>query len=338
MTRPTDRKILPAASLQTESTAASSSSSASSSDDDDEDSFTELIVRRRRRRVQFAFPPSYQQAAAPPATDAAPSAMDPKQLLWYNKNEVALHRKDVQRTIRTLRKHGHGNSGSAHLLLTAAVGPHNRTEPPTGGADDEEEEKEEGSQDSGSGNAEEHGAPDGGDGGGGGPSSSFSDGKGSGRSGGICFRGCERYHSLETRYMAQKLVVDAVLDAQKECVDDPDALRRLSEEISQPGKDLAVWHATLNAFHCYGLSGTVDHSHNQDATTGVIGPSNSHRKHEGSRVQRHADKRSSGRKADTQARQSTRQRSAAADATAPKQRRSKPLSIAHRSSETRVSL
>jgi hypothetical protein len=71
--------------------------------------------------------------------------------------------------------------------------------------------------------------------------------------------------------MSQKIVVDAVLDAQARRRKKKDAggcggggedhgeeeLRRLSEEISQPGRELARWHATLNAFHCYGFAGLL---------------------------------------------------------------------------------
>jgi hypothetical protein len=83
----------------------------------------------------------------------------------------------------------------------------------------------------------------------------------------ICYRGCERYYSLETRFMAQKIVVDAVLDAQAQSRKWKDggggedyieeALRRLSEEISRPGRELARWHATLNSFQCYGFAGLL---------------------------------------------------------------------------------
>ena len=70
----------------------------------------------------------------------------------------------------------------------------------------------------------------------------------------VCMRGCERYYNLELRYLVQKTIVEAVLETQL-MTKDWNAIRKVSESFSDPGKDLAVWHATVNAYHCWGTSG-----------------------------------------------------------------------------------
>lgn len=70
----------------------------------------------------------------------------------------------------------------------------------------------------------------------------------------LCFRGCERYYNLETRFMSQRTLIDAVLEAQAERSSST-FLRQVSESLSHSCKDLARWHASLNAFHCWGLKG-----------------------------------------------------------------------------------
>jgi hypothetical protein len=273
-------------------------------DDDDEDSFTDLICRHHhhrteRRSVRFRHPPAVllgpgnhvrRSLYATTISDkgdgldgkdgvvlverggteqVGSSSSNDRQGLWYSKAEVQGQRHDVQKTIRSLRKHAHCPEGSAHVLLSSASSSssscQNNREPPLRSSEGDDaptrgiastiigdiaakEEVEEGrtsvrSEDE----SKEHD---------------------------VCYRGCERYYSLETRFMAQKMVVDAVLDAQarhrtiaggsddekKEEDDDSgsskeEALRILSEGISKPGRELAHWHATLNAFQCYGFSG-----------------------------------------------------------------------------------
>jgi len=107
----------------------------------------------------------------------------------------------------------------------------------------------------------------------------------------ICYRGCERYYSLETRFMTQRMHIDAILDAQKDTLtiqtqkspvihtkelregtpsfdsvsvnssEDYESnslfLREISETLSEACKDLAQWHGSLNAIHVYGLRGTT---------------------------------------------------------------------------------
>lgn len=122
-----------------------------------------------------------------------------REMLWYNKKELAVHRKDVRRTILFLR-----NCGGVDLLTE----PEYKVDTLAGMSDTHE----------------------------------------------ICFRGCERYFSLETRFMIQKTVVDAVLEAQENLEDELE-LRHLSESLSESCKELAAWHAKLNAVQCWGLRG-----------------------------------------------------------------------------------
>jgi len=122
-----------------------------------------------------------------------------REMLWYSKKELAVHRKDVRRTILFLR-----NCGGVDLLTE----PEYKVDTLAGMSDTHE----------------------------------------------ICFRGCERYFSLETRFMIQKTVVDAVLEAQENLEDELE-LRHLSESLSESCKELAAWHAKLNAVQCWGLRG-----------------------------------------------------------------------------------
>jgi hypothetical protein len=281
------------------------------SDHNEEDSFTDLICRHHhhhrteRQSVRFRHPPAVllgpsnhvrrslyastirdkdgggddgkdRVVLVERGTEQVGSSNDDRQGLWYSKAEVQGQRHDVQKTIRSLRKHAHCPEGSAHVLLSASSSSsscQNNREPtprssegdaPTRGLKStvvgesvaEEEEVEEGRTSVRSGGDESKEQPN----------------------DDVCYRGCERYYSLETRFMAQKMVVDAVLDAQarhrkmglgvaaggsedeKKEEDGfkgskEEALRILSEEISKPGRELAHWHATLNAFQCYGFSG-----------------------------------------------------------------------------------
>jgi len=90
----------------------------------------------------------------------------------------------------------------------------------------------------------------------------------------FCLRGCERYYDLEMRQMVQKSLIYAVLDAQKQSTRNKKCstknsnkssstssnkdtnntrhIREVSESLSQSCKDLAAWHAMLNAYHCWG--------------------------------------------------------------------------------------
>jgi len=69
----------------------------------------------------------------------------------------------------------------------------------------------------------------------------------------VCMRGCERYFNLELRSILQKTMVEAVLHAQT-TTKDWNAIRKVSESFSDSAKDMAVWHATINAYHCWGTS------------------------------------------------------------------------------------
>jgi hypothetical protein len=295
------RKIRQTGSHLTASTASLTVSAAdddNDNDNDDNDCFTELICRHHRRRsVRFSsqppkavhcgpsneggdrrsdqFAPVSETTVERGATNCNGTNHRREGLSWYSKAEVQRQRHDVQKTIRSLRRHAHCPEGSAHVLLASASSSSSTScrinpSPPlrsgtgdsefgmsTSPGEDEEPPASVRSAPEKSGNNEDEKDDD------------------------LCYRGCERYYSLETRFMAQKMVVDAVLDAQtrhrkgitsrKDVVGEGDAkendggntsnsskeeaLRRLSEEISKPGRELAQWHAALNAFQCYGFAG-----------------------------------------------------------------------------------
>jgi hypothetical protein len=302
------RKIRLTGSQLTSSTASLTVSAAEDDNDndnhidDDNDSFTDLICRHHHhhhhhhrteeRSVRFRHPPavllgpgnhvrrslyastiSDKDGAAKgrvvlaergSGDDDSGTLSNTRQGLWYSKAEVQGQRHDVQKTIRSLRKHAHCPEGSAHVLLSASSSSksscQNNKDPSlrSAGGDDATTG---GIASTIIGEATAAAAED--------------EGPSSVRSGDdVCYRGCERYYSLETRFMAQKMVVDAVLDAQArhrtiaggsdgenmkeedgESSSKEEALRILSEGISKPGRELAHWHATLNAFQCYGFSG-----------------------------------------------------------------------------------
>jgi hypothetical protein len=304
------RKIRLTGSQLTSSTASLTVSAAEDDDDNDnhidndEDSFTDLICRHHhhhrteRRSVRFRHPPAVLLG---PSThvwrslyasisdkkhgekdrvvlvergsgdDDGTATFSNRQGLWYSKAEVQGQRHDVQKTIRSLRKHAHCPEGSAHVLLSSAPSSssscqNNRELPLRSSEGDHAPTRGIASTIVGESAAEEEEEE--------GPSSVRSgDGSHEHENDAVCYRGCERYYSLETRFMAQKMVVDAVLDAQarhrktadgsddektkEEDYDKEEALRILSEGISKPGRELAHWHATLNAFQCYGFSGLV---------------------------------------------------------------------------------
>jgi hypothetical protein len=283
------RKIRLTASHHTASTATTAATTATATSgatatDDDEDSFTDLIFRNRKKCVRFNLPhfecdddSSLSMPMSSPVVSPAPSTRTKSsEDLWYSKKEVQMQRHDVQRTIRSLRKHAHCGEGSAHVFLGSSPSPSScrrppRTATPSASAREDPTERE-GNAPGGIRRVDRKGSG-GSDGDG---DSSFSSEVESARSAesgsssddpDICYRGCERYYSLETRFMAQKVVVDAVLDAQAQSRKWKDgggeedhgeeALRRLSEEISQPGRELARWHATLNSFQCYGFAGLL---------------------------------------------------------------------------------
>ena len=72
-----------------------------------------------------------------------------------------------------------------------------------------------------------------------------------------CVTGCERYHSMESRFMAQRMVVDAVVENKKMPSDE---LGELCRSLSQSSKELAAWHAKLVATQCWGLRGSQTRS------------------------------------------------------------------------------
>jgi hypothetical protein len=70
-----------------------------------------------------------------------------------------------------------------------------------------------------------------------------------------CYIGCERYFDMEMRQMMQKTIIEAVLEAQEQGLSDSTLLRDVSMSFSESSVEIARWHATLNAFHCYGSAG-----------------------------------------------------------------------------------
>jgi hypothetical protein len=80
----------------------------------------------------------------------------------------------------------------------------------------------------------------------------------------FCVRGCEKYFDLESRYKIRTVVTDKVLQFQKRHKRDLEAVRCFAEALSAECKDLAHYHGSLNAVHCYGGSTEEE---NPDETT-----------------------------------------------------------------------
>ncbi|GKZ01037.1 hypothetical protein MPSEU_001055100 [Mayamaea pseudoterrestris] len=67
-----------------------------------------------------------------------------------------------------------------------------------------------------------------------------------------CATGCERYYSAENRFMGQKMMVESVVDNNGLPAEQ---LREISRNLSRPNREMALWHAKLNAIQCWGLAG-----------------------------------------------------------------------------------
>jgi hypothetical protein len=68
----------------------------------------------------------------------------------------------------------------------------------------------------------------------------------------LCVRGCERYYSSHGRSQIVQVFRRAVLDAQHHTRGEPNCLCQVSNILSQSNKELAAWHAKLNAADCWG--------------------------------------------------------------------------------------
>jgi hypothetical protein len=67
-----------------------------------------------------------------------------------------------------------------------------------------------------------------------------------------CVTGCERYYCAENRFMAQKMMVEAIV-GNNGLTDEQ--LREISRNLSRPNREMAQWHAKLTAIQCWGLAG-----------------------------------------------------------------------------------
>jgi hypothetical protein len=130
--------------------------------------------RRRQRHVRFSLPCLDMPILSSRNNDHLPSnniiTDKDRRVLWYSKQELSVHRKDVQKTILMIRQSKEGSD-----LFT----------------------RQEDSQ----------------------------------QNDDMCFHGCERYYSLESRFVMQKALVEAIVEGQGIMQDEVE-LRELSENLS----------------------------------------------------------------------------------------------------------